>query len=90
MKAKIFLMLFLFFFTFSYAQLTSRKIDKINLLFNKWDVPNHPGGIIGGFRPYVSVFPKDKLSIVLLTNFSLSNVGQKSKKVAQILLGGNI
>ena len=47
------------------------------------------GGAIGGFRSYVSVFPKEKLSIAVLTNFSSSGIGQKSKKIAQIILEDN-
>ena len=34
--------------------------------------------------------PKEELSIVVLTNFPSGNVGQKSKKIAQILFGDTI
>ena len=45
------------------------------------------GGSIGGFRANVIAFPEEELSIVILTNFSSANPGQKTRKVAGILLG---
>lgn len=44
------------------------------------------GGAIGGFRAFVSTFPDEQLSIAMLTNFSLSNVGQKVNQLNNILL----
>ena len=58
MKANIFLASFLFFFTFSYAQLSNEESDKINLLFNEWNAPNHPGGAIAIIKNGNTVFSK--------------------------------
>ncbi len=44
------------------------------------------GGAIGGFRSFVSVYPYDKLNIVVLTNFSSSSAGLKANQIAEILL----
>ncbi|MBO0323604.1 beta-lactamase family protein [Muricauda sp. CAU 1633] len=43
------------------------------------------GGSIGGFRSHVSVFPEEKTSIVVLTNFSSSYPAPKSTAAARIL-----
>ncbi|MGD1890372.1 MAG: serine hydrolase domain-containing protein [Cyclobacteriaceae bacterium] len=45
------------------------------------------GGSIGGFRSNVITFPDKELSIVILTNFSSANPGQKTRAIAGILLG---
>ena len=44
------------------------------------------GGSIGGFRSQIQTFPEDKLSIVVLTNFSSANPGGKLNRIANILL----
>jgi hypothetical protein len=45
------------------------------------------GGSIGGFRANIITYPEEEISIVLLTNFSSSSVGQKSNAISKILLG---
>jgi CubicO group peptidase (beta-lactamase class C family) len=45
------------------------------------------GGSIGGFRSNLVTFPDEELSIVILTNFSSANLGQKTREIAGILLG---
>jgi len=45
------------------------------------------GGAIGGFRANVITYPDKELSIVILTNFSMSSVGQRSNAISEILLG---
>lgn len=44
------------------------------------------GGSIGGFRAFLSIYPEDKLSIAILTNFSTSSPSQKEKQISEILL----
>ena len=43
------------------------------------------GGSIGGFRSNVVAFPKEGLSIAILTNFSSSGPSQKVRQMAEIL-----
>ncbi len=43
------------------------------------------GGSIGGFRSHIGVFPNDKTSIAIITNFSSSNPSGKSNDIAEIL-----
>ena len=45
------------------------------------------GGSIGGYRSYVQAFPEEELSIVLLTNFSSSDVVSRSVRIADLMLG---
>jgi Beta-lactamase class C and other penicillin binding proteins len=45
------------------------------------------GGSIGGFRSNVAVFPEEKTSIAIITNFSSSGPGGKSNDIAGILFG---
>lgn len=44
------------------------------------------GGSIGGYRSMVQSFPEKELNIVLLTNFSSSDLGSKSNRLAELLL----
>jgi len=44
------------------------------------------GGSIGGYRSMVQSFPEKELNIVLLTNFSSSDVGANSNRIAYLLL----
>ena len=44
------------------------------------------GGSIGGFRASAGTYPDEKLSIVVLTNFSSSSPGSKANQIAEILL----
>ena len=43
------------------------------------------GGSIGGYRSHVSVFPQEKTSFMVLTNFSSSSPAEKSTVMARIL-----
>jgi len=43
------------------------------------------GGAIGGFRAYVSVYPRAKLGIAILANFP-TNTGAKSNEIAELIL----
>ena len=45
------------------------------------------GGSIGGFRSNATVFPDEKISIAIITNFSSSNPAHKSNRIAEILFG---
>jgi CubicO group peptidase (beta-lactamase class C family) len=45
------------------------------------------GGSIGGYRSYVQAFPDEELGIVVVTNFSSSDVLNKSNHIADLLLG---
>jgi CubicO group peptidase (beta-lactamase class C family) len=45
------------------------------------------GGSIGGYRSYVQAFPEEELGIVVITNFSSSDVQNKSERIADLLLG---
>ena len=48
------------------------------------------GGSIGGFRSNISVFPEEKISIVVVTNFSSSGPSGKSNQVAGILFDAKL
>ena len=45
------------------------------------------GGSIGGFTSFVQAFPRQDLDIVVLSNFSDSEIGMRSTEIADILLG---
>ena len=45
------------------------------------------GGSIGGYRSYVQAFPEEQLGIVVISNFSSSDVVNKSNGIADLLLG---
>ncbi len=45
------------------------------------------GGSIGGFTSFVQAFPKQELNVVVLSNFSSSDIGRRSAGIADILLG---
>jgi len=53
--------------------------------FNGENRIQHAGGI-GGFGSFICTYPNQKLSIVILTNFSSSSVSFKSNQVAKLLL----
>ncbi|MCR9227934.1 MAG: beta-lactamase family protein [Flavobacteriaceae bacterium] len=55
----------------------------IDTLFGKKRVGH--GGSIGGFRANIAVFPKEKTSIAIATNFSNSGPAQKSDQIAAIV-----
>lgn len=44
------------------------------------------GGSIGGYRSFVQSFPDQELNIVVLSNFSSSDVGGKAGRIADLLL----
>ncbi len=44
------------------------------------------GGGIGGFSARMCVYPAEKLSIVILTNFSSSSAGRKERLITELLL----
>ncbi|EAR14821.1 Beta-lactamase [Robiginitalea biformata HTCC2501] len=43
-------------------------------------------GVIGGYRSFVAIYPKNHLNIVILSNFSNTRVGELSDAIAHILL----
>lgn len=43
------------------------------------------GGAIGGFRSILRAYPEDNLNIVVLTNFTGSNVVTKTNRIAEII-----
>jgi CubicO group peptidase (beta-lactamase class C family) len=45
------------------------------------------GGAIGGYRSMAQAFPDEELNLVLLTNFSSSDVGSKIGRMADLMLG---
>ena len=47
-------------------------------------------GVVGGFRAFLSIYPDEALSIVVLTNFSNARFGEKADAVANILLENKI
>ncbi|OJJ22087.1 hypothetical protein BKI52_08595 [marine bacterium AO1-C] len=47
------------------------------------------GGAVGGFRSIVRIYPEEQLTIIMLSNFSGSNILSKSNKIAKMILGGN-
>lgn len=44
------------------------------------------GGSVGGFRALVRTFPEEQLNIVILSNYSRSNIGSKTNKISDVLL----
>lgn len=54
--------------------------------FNGFKSVGH-GGSIGGFRSNIVTYPEEELNIAILTNFSSSSPGQKSNRIAEIILG---
>jgi CubicO group peptidase (beta-lactamase class C family) len=44
------------------------------------------GGSVGGFRALARTFPEEQLNIVILTNYSRSNIGSKANEISDILL----
>jgi len=44
------------------------------------------GGSVGGFRALVRTFPEEQLNIVILSNYSRSNIGSKANKISDFLL----
>ena len=44
------------------------------------------GGSVGGFRALVRTFPEEQLNIVILSNYSRSNIGSKANEISDILL----
>lgn len=55
----------------------------VDTLFGKKRVGH--GGSIGGFRANIAVFPEEKTSIAIATNFSNSGPAQKSDQIADII-----
>ncbi|WP_109098855.1 serine hydrolase [Aquimarina sp. AU58] len=47
------------------------------------------GGAVGGFRAVARVYPEEQLQIVILSNFSKSNIGSKIDKIAKIIFESN-
>jgi CubicO group peptidase (beta-lactamase class C family) len=47
------------------------------------------GGSVGGFRSIVRTFTEEHLNIIILSNFSGSNIGFKVNKISEIILGNN-
>jgi hypothetical protein len=45
------------------------------------------GGSIGGYRSMVQTYPDQELNLVLLTNFSSSNIGSRINRMADLMLG---
>lgn len=43
-------------------------------------------GAVGGFRASAASFPDEKLNVVVLSNFSSSNVGQKNNQTANLFI----
>ncbi|MBL4605874.1 MAG: beta-lactamase family protein, partial [Flavobacteriaceae bacterium] len=43
------------------------------------------GGSIGGFRSTIRAYPEDNLNIVVLTNFTGSNIMSKTNRIAEII-----
>ena len=43
------------------------------------------GGSIGGFRSIIRAYPEDNLNIVVLTNFTGSNIMSKTNRIAEII-----
>ena len=43
-------------------------------------------GAVGGFRASAASFPDEKLNVVVLSNFSSSNVGQKNNQVSNLFI----
>lgn len=47
------------------------------------------GGSVGGFRAIARTFPEEQLNIVILTNYSRSNIGSKANNISDIILDKN-
>jgi CubicO group peptidase (beta-lactamase class C family) len=45
------------------------------------------GGSVGGFRALARTFPEEQLNIVILSNYSRSNIGSKANEISDALLG---
>ncbi|WP_459209445.1 serine hydrolase domain-containing protein [Aquimarina rhabdastrellae] len=45
------------------------------------------GGAIGGFRAIVRAYPEEELSIVILTNFTKSDIVSKTNVISKLVLG---
>ncbi|TDK47966.1 serine hydrolase domain-containing protein [Algoriphagus formosus] len=50
----------------------------------------HHSGSIGGFRAQLATFPESRLSIVMLSNYSSSNLGQRLTRLSEIILGTDL
>lgn len=46
-------------------------------------------GAVGGFRASAATFPDERLNIVILSNFSSSNVGAKNNQLSQLFIKGD-
>jgi len=46
-------------------------------------------GVVGGFRSFVSIYPEERLNIVVLTNFSSAPFGERADQIAKMLLPVN-
>lgn len=44
------------------------------------------GGSVGGFKALARTFPEEQLNIVILSNYSRSNIGSKANKISDILI----
>lgn len=44
------------------------------------------GGSVGGFRAIARAFPEEHLNIVILSNYSSSNIGSKANKISDIFI----
>ena len=47
------------------------------------------GGAIGGFRAIAQTYPEKQVNIVILSNFSGSNILSKANKISEIIFGNN-
>ena len=57
----------------------------VDTLYGKKRVSH--GGSIGGFRSNIAVFPNEKTSIAIITNFSSSGPAGKSNQIAEVIFG---
>ena len=44
------------------------------------------GGSVGGFRAIARTFPEEDLNIVILSNYSRSNIGSKANKISDVFI----
>ncbi|WP_431109386.1 serine hydrolase domain-containing protein [Winogradskyella poriferorum] len=44
------------------------------------------GGSVGGFRAIARTFPEEHLNIVILSNYSRSNIGSKANKISDVFI----
>lgn len=44
------------------------------------------GGSVGGFRAIARTFPEEHLNIVILSNYSRSNIGSKANKISDVFM----